>query len=132
MNDENLIPMNKRSERERKEIGRMGAEVTNRKKKEKKMMREVVQALMDTDMSEDLIDKLREKLPFLQEGMDFKTAMVMGQLVSAMGGNSKSFELLADMGDKANGQATEEYDNLSVEELRGLLNESKRTDNSKT
>lgn len=132
MNDENLRPFNKLSPRERTEISRKGAIASNKKQKERKMMREVVQTLLDTDMSDDLVEKLKKGLPFLENGMDLKTAMVMGQIVSAMGGNSKSFELLTDMSDKAKSQGSSEYDNLTIDELRGLLNESKQGNNPKT
>lgn len=132
MNDENLIPFNQMSPREHAEISRKGAIASNKKQKERRMMKEVVKSLMNEEMSPELVGKLKDKLPFLQEDMTFQTAMVMGQLMSAMDGNSKAFELLTELNDTDLANKSSEYDDLSVEELRGLLNESKSSNNPKT
>lgn len=99
-------------------------------------MREVVQNLMKMNLDTDTVEILKEKLPFLQDGMDIQTAIVLGQMKSAIDGNSKAFELLSIMNDTENGNKTNDYEQeLSVDELRGLLNESeqiKPTDNPKT
>lgn len=132
MNDENLIPFNELSPRERTEMARKGAMASNKKQKERRMMKEVVKSLMTEEMSPELVSKLKDKLPFLQDDMTFQTAMVMGQLMSAMDGNSKAFELLTALNDTDLANKSSEYDDLSIEELRGLLGESKQTDNKKT
>ena len=131
MNDENLIPLSKRSQRERKEIARMGAIASNKVQKQRKMMREVVQMLMSDDISDNLVDKLNAKLPFLEKGMDFQTAIVIGQMMSAMDGNSKAFELLTEMNDNGS-RKSDEYDPLSKEQLEELLNGTKPSDDKTT
>jgi hypothetical protein len=132
LNDENLIPVTQLSPSVRKEICRKGAEATNRIKKQKKLMREVVQDMMKTQMDPELIEQLKDKFPFLKEGMDFQTAMVVGQLMSSVGGNSKAFELLSTMNDTESANKSNEYEKeLSVEELRGLLDGTKSADNPK-
>lgn len=134
MNDENLISLADRPQRERNEIARKGAEASNRVQKKKRLMREVVQDMMKTQMDPELIEQLKDKFPFLKEGMDFQTAMVVGQLMSSVGGNSKAFELLSNMNDTESANKSNEYADLSVDELRGLLNgdQSKSTNNPKT
>lgn len=133
MNDENLIPITSRPLRERQEIARKGAEASNRVQKERRMMREVVQNLMKMNLDSDTVEILKEKLPFLQDGMDMQTAMVLGQMKSAIDGNSKAFELLSTMNDTESANKSNEYEEeLSVEELRGLLDGTKSTDNPKT
>lgn len=132
MNDENLISLADRPERERKEISRKGAEASNKVQKQKKLMREVVQEMMKMQMDSGLIEQMKEKFPFLKDGMDYQTAMVVGQMKSAIDGNSKAFELLSTMNDIENGNKSNEYEKeLSVEELRGLLDGVKSTDNPK-
>jgi hypothetical protein len=132
LNNENLIPVTQLSPSVRKEICRKGAEATNRIKKQKKLMREVVQDMMKTQMDPELIEQLKDKFPFLKEGMDFQTAMVVGQLMSSVGGNSKAFELLSTMNDTESANKSNEYEKeLSVEELRGLLDGTKSADNPK-
>lgn len=133
MNDENLISLADRPERERKEIARKGAEASNRVQKQKRMMREVVQEVMKMNMSPDMVEMLKEKFPFLEDGMNYQTAMVLGQVKSAIDGNSKAFELLSTMNDTENGNKANDYEQeLSVDELRGLLDGTKPADNPKT
>ena len=121
MNDENLIPFNQLSPREHAEISRKGAEASTKVKRQKKMMREVVQEVMKMQMNADLVGLMRDKLPFLEDGMDYQTAMILGQVKSAIDGNSKAFELLSEFNDMQNGNKANEYNELSVDELRGLL-----------
>ena len=132
MNDENLISLADRSPQERSEISRKGAEATNKIKKQKKMMREVVQEVMKMNLSADMVEMLKEKLPFLEEGMSYQTAMVVGQVKSAIDGNSKAFELLSTMNDTEHGNKSNDYEQeLSVDELRGLLDATKSSNNPK-
>ena len=132
MNDENLIPFNELSQRERTEIARKGAIASNKVQKQKKLMREVVQDLMKTQMDPELIAQMKDKMPFLKEGMDFQTAMVLGQLLSSAGGNSKAFELLTELNDTEHGNKSNEYEKeLSVDELRGLLDATKSSNDPK-
>ena len=134
MNDENLIPFTERSAREHQELSRKGAIASNKVQKERKMMREVVQNLMKMNLDADTVEILKEKLPFLQDGMDMQTAMVLGQMKSAIDGNSKAFELLSTMNDTESGNKSNEYEKeLSVEELRGLIADgTKPSDTPKT
>ena len=132
MNDENLIPFNELSQRERTEIARKGAIASNKVQKQKKLMREVVQDLMKTQMDPELIAQMKDKMPFLKDGMDFQTAMVLGQLLSSAGGNSKAFELLTELNDTEYGNKSNEYEKeLSVDELRGLLDATKSSNDPK-
>ena len=136
LNDENLISLADRPQRERKEIATMGAIASNKVQKQKKMMRETVQEVMKMKMTPAMFRILKERFPFLEEDMTFQTAMVVGQAVSGIGGNSKAFELLTELNDTESGNKSDDYEQeLSVDELRGLLNESeqiKPTDNPKT
>ena len=96
-------------------------------------MREVVQEVMKMNMSPDIVEMLKEKFPFLEDGMNYQTAMVLGQVKSAIDGNSKAFELLSTMNDTENGNKANDYEQeLSVDELRGLLDGTKPADNPKT
>jgi len=131
LNEENLIPFNDMTQRERSEIARKGAIASNKKQKEKKMMREVVQEVMKMQMNADLVGLMRDKLPFLEDGMDYQTAMILGQVKSAIDGNSKAFELLSEFNDTQNGNKANEYNELSVDELRGLLDGIKQSNDPK-
>jgi len=105
INDENLIPMNKRSERERKEIGRKGAEVTNRLKKEKKTMRQLVNDMINRDVDiEKLPPDMLELSMIIGEEKTLAAYMTAGQIKSASQGNTKAFITLTELAEKQQSQ----------------------------
>ena len=91
----NLIPQNKRSQRERKEIARKGAEATNRVKAEKKSLRqcaEIFGAMPDNKTTEELkaqgieVDDVTQNM-----------GVVFGLYKSAKRGNSNAARVLAEL-----------------------------------
>jgi hypothetical protein len=132
LNDENLIPFNERPPREHRELSRKGAYASNKVQAQNRMTHKVVQNLMKMKLNADTVAALKEKFPFLEDGMDMQTAIVLGQMKSAIDGNSKAFELLSTMNDKENGNKSNDYEQeLSVDELRGLLDGTKSSNNPK-
>lgn len=130
MNDENLIPFNQLSQRERTEIARKGAIASNKAQKERKLMREIVADMLAQKIEElDSLKNYEEIQPLIcMLGNDNTLAglMVAGQIRSAIDGNSKAFDLLTTLNDEQVSKKKEEsYDELSVDELRGLLNGNK-------
>lgn len=75
-NEQNLIPLGKRSQRERKEIARKGANATNELKRKRKT--------------------LREELLVLLETKNYQEKISLAMLKEAMGGNTKAFEVIRD------------------------------------
>jgi hypothetical protein len=53
--EKNLKPLNTRSEKERKEIAKMGADASNKKQKEKKLLKDTLLALLETNDGQDQI-----------------------------------------------------------------------------
>lgn len=50
-NEDNLIPLNQRTQRERKEIASMGANATNKKIKEKKLFKQLMDSYLEMNVS---------------------------------------------------------------------------------
>lgn len=75
-NEQNLIPMNKRSQRERREIASKGAKATNAKKAARKTLRE-------------------ELIALLSKG-DTQSRMSLALIEKAMNGDTKAFEVIRD------------------------------------
>lgn len=75
-NEQNLIPLNKRSQRERKEIARKGAKATNKIKAERKTLKEELLLLLEQD-------KMQEKIS-------------LALLDQARKGNTKAYEIIRD------------------------------------
>jgi len=91
-NIENLIPLNKRTQRERKEIASKGAQACNEGKRKKKTMREMARAIADSEVEGK---SARQKLIALGVGEEDLTnnALVTARIwESAVGGNVKAFE----------------------------------------
>lgn len=75
-NEQNLINLRDRSQRERKEIAKMGAEATNKLKAERKSLREELLLLLQED-------KMQEKIS-------------LALLEQAKRGNTKAYEIIRD------------------------------------
>ena len=58
-NEKNLRPLNTRSQRERKEIAKMGAKASNRVQRNKKLLREAVEVLLATSADKNTKVMLR-------------------------------------------------------------------------
>lgn len=108
-NEQNLIPLNKRSQRERKEIARKGAEATNRKKAERKTLREELLLLLSQD--------------------DTQNKISVALLKEAQKGNTKAYEVIRDtIGEKVKeninltGELNNPFLGMSLEELRKIAN----------
>ena len=84
-NEQNLIPMNKRTPRERKEIARKGAKATNELKAKRKTLREELLALLATG--------------------DNQNKMSLEIIEKALKGDTKAFEVIRDtIGEKPKDQ----------------------------
>lgn len=91
-----FVPFNEMSPEERTEIARKGAHASNKVRRQKKNIKELVKIALDTPLSD------KEKKKFIEKGVPLNNAefneafgMVMGQIISAKNfGNTKAFETL--------------------------------------
>ena len=109
-NEQNLISLKDRPQRERKEIARKGAEATNKLRAERKT--------------------LREELLILLEEKDYQEKISIAILEQAKKGNTKAYEIIRDtIGEKPkdniniSGEINNPYKELSLEELKKLAGE---------
>lgn len=107
-NEQNLIPLNKRSQRERKEIASKGAKATNKLKAERKTLREELLLLLEQN-------KMQEKIS-------------LALLEQASKGNTKAYEIIRDtIGEKpkeninVSGEVNNPFAGMSTEELRKIV-----------
>lgn len=80
-NEQNLVPMNKRSKSEAREAGRKGGIASGKKRKEKIIFKELFQELLSGEY---------------KDGMTNAEAIVSAQLLQALEGNTKAFEVIRD------------------------------------
>ena len=120
MNDENLIPFNKRSPRERREISRKGAEATNKKKKEQKTMREMMKMLLELDVKPSDKEKL-EEYGVSENDHNNKCMVAVGLMQRAMTGDPRAVEVLCGIaGDIFTIDKTEQEENEVEQTIKRL------------
>ena len=103
MNNENLIPLNKRTQRERKEIARKGAIATNKKKVEQKTYREMAKAMLSATITDENI--LNELKAYGLSETDVKAYTLLGMIKASGNGSHNAFDRLMELiGEKEQNQ----------------------------
>lgn len=92
MNNENLIPLNKRTQRERKEIARKGAIATNKKKAEQKTYRDMAKAMLSATITDENI--LNELQAYGLSETDVKAYTLLGMIKASGNGSHNAFDRL--------------------------------------
>ena len=94
-NEKNLIPFNKRTESEKREITKKGGIESGKSRRRKRDTAELVNVLLNSKLKGKDIDKLKNVSDEVEEeDMTVNALMVAGQIKSAMAGNVKAFECL--------------------------------------
>lgn len=96
-NNENLVSLATRTQQERTEIARKGAEASNKVRREKKTMREVLQAMLnDVPIDEENKDKLTNQ-----------QLATLGLIKGARQGNATNYRtILETLGELVEGEST--------------------------
>ena len=94
-NEENLIPLNKRTQRERKEIARKGARAANKKIKEQKTYAEMAKAMLSAKIVDENL--LAELKAFGIEDTDVKAYTLLGMIKASGGGSHHAFDRLMEL-----------------------------------
>ena len=92
MNNENPIPLNKRPQRERKEIARKGAIATNKKKAEQKTYRDMAKAMLSATITDENI--LNELKAYGLSETDVKAYTLLGMIKASGNGSHNAFDRL--------------------------------------
>ena len=94
-NEENLIPLNKRTQRERKEIARKGARAANKKIKEQKTYAEMAKAMLSAKIVDENL--LAELKAFGIEDTDVKAYTLLGMIKASGNGSYNAFDRLMEL-----------------------------------
>lgn len=99
MAKEDLIPMNKRTKEEQKEIARKGGKASGKSRRKKKAMKEIVLAFGKEDAPPQVIAKLIQ-LGMLEKGEEcsMDEALILAQYGKALGGNTRAAEFVRNTG----------------------------------
>ena len=102
MNEQNLIPLNMRSERERKEIQSAGGRATAAKRRQRKSAAQLAKIIMDSDLTPAMARKTQAFANGLgDDDLSIAAAMVAGQVKAAIGGSTKAMEYIEGLREKA-------------------------------
>lgn len=93
MNEQNLVPMNKRTESEQRKITRAGGIKSGETRRRNRDIKKIVAAIMQAAPDTETAERLRE-LGIDERDITNKTAMVYSLYEQAMKGNVKAFEAL--------------------------------------
>lgn len=116
-NEQNLIPMNRRTPEERKEIAKMGAEATNKKIAEKKAMKEMLRTIMSLPEKDEALKTHMIDLGIEDEDLINQTTILVKQIEKAKAGDSTAVQFIRDtMGEKPSDKV-EYTGNLKLEDL---------------
>lgn len=120
MNNENLIPLNKRTQRERKEIARKGAIATNKKKAEQKTYRDLAKTMLSATITDENI--LNELKAYGLSETDIKAYTLLGMIKASGNGSHHAFDRLMELiGEKEQGTGNETF-NEGMQVLADLIN----------
>lgn len=114
-NEENLIPLNKRTKKEQRDIARKGGIKSGEVRRKKKAVREVMEMLANQPLTND---KLKKSIKGITGGVedddiDLLTAATMGLFQSAIKGNEKAYKLIMERLDESMIEDETEEDELS-------------------
>ena len=110
-NEENLIPMNKRSKKEARELGSIGGIKSGQVRAEKRLLKDTIEMLLNNKPTDEMIMDCAEKFGFNPK--DLQDVITGGLISRAMSGDPKAFEVLRD----TMGQRPVEKQEVKVGEL---------------
>ena len=91
---ENLIPLNKRTKEAQREIARKGAQASNKKQAEKRLLKDTIKMMLALQPTPQMVDECAEKFGFNPK--DLQDIITGGLINKAMSGDSRAFEVLRD------------------------------------
>lgn len=128
-NENNLIPANKRSKSEARELGKKGGKASGKARRKKKTMQELMKATLALALKKDgkITDaEIEQNLPGLAgQNMSVMQALVLAQVKKGLEGDGNAFDRIMELvGEKVNKQEitlnTNPYTSLSDAELKKL------------
>ena len=116
--EENLIPMNKRSKEEIKEIAGRGGRKSGETRRRKRDLKNIVNMMLNadlTDANKKKVDKICPNIP--DEALTVNALLVAGQIKSAYQGNTKAFQALAEYQNQAQKDVKEERYTIPITDI---------------
>lgn len=128
-NEQNLIPVTKRTPREQKEISSKGGKASAEARRKRKTMKEQVELLLSLPLKDKTAQKKLKMLGIDVDNLDNQMAMMVVQLNKAMKGDMQAVTFFRDIvGEKPKEKVelegninTNPLENLSTDEIRKAI-----------
>lgn len=133
MNDDNLIPQNQRTQRERKEISRKGAKEANKNKQIKKNAQQIIKDVLYSNLKLPELKKMVNKMDIYKGEKDKNNLLALVISVFATGVKKGDSRILKDLVELAGEKPTEKIEITSTDstilEIQEYLSSKKRIKN---
>ena len=93
-NSENLIPLNKRTKEQQREIASMGGKKSQQVRREKRLLKDTIEMLLNNKPTPEMINECAEKFGFNPK--DLQEVITGGLISRAMSGDPRAYEVLRD------------------------------------
>ena len=95
-NEQNLIPNNKRTPSELREMTRKGGKASAKKRQQNKTFKEIINKFLDGQVSDERLKQQMIEFGFADKEVSNKSCAVFALWKEAIKGNTKAFELMRD------------------------------------
>jgi hypothetical protein len=120
VNNENLIPLNKRTKKEQREIAKKGGKKSGEVRREQKTYREMAKAMLSATITDENL--LNELKAFGITETDVKAYTLLGMIKASGNGSHNAFDRLMELvGEKEQGTGNEAF-NEGMQTLADLIN----------
>lgn len=107
-NEQNLIPMDQRSQKEARELGREGGRASGVSRRRKRSLREAADLYLSLPVANRKRWNAIAKEGVDPEDIDNQMAMIIGLTQAAMGGDAKAAKIIVDLLPESDGKAQPE------------------------
>lgn len=96
-NEQNLIPLNKRTKEEQRAIAQKGGKKSGEVRREKKTFRQLAETLLSLEVTDAKTKKEMKELGIEENEFTQKTLCTLGLIAEARDGNVRAFEKLQEL-----------------------------------
>ena len=107
-NEENLIPINKRTKKEQREISSKGGKASGAARRRKRDLKSAMKMLLDLPAESEATKRGLKSLGVAEEDYTNRVALVSRAFATAMSGNVRAMEFIADISGETPRQKLEE------------------------
>ena len=126
MNEKNLIPQNKRTKSEQREIAKKGGKASGVARPEKKALKTTLEMLLSMPLEDgklEDVDKIKSLASLEDKNISVQEAIVLKALQRALNGDIKAFKAIADIMN----QGTSESDTTEPDGFIESIEEAAKT-----